>query len=68
MLFENDKLTQSQKTAIDRDIIVNTVGGSTADYSDRTSFEISTEVRKKMQGAAHKGGRRRSCSKHVCQV
>lgn len=54
MLFENDKLTQSQKTAIDRDIIVNTVGGSTADYSDRTSFEISTEVRKKMQGAAHK--------------
>lgn len=54
MLFENDKLTQSQKTAIDRDIIVNTVGGSAADYSDRTSFEISTEVRKKMQGAAHK--------------
>lgn len=53
MLFENDKLTQSQKTAIDRDIIVNTVGGSAADYSDRTSFEISTEVRKKMQGAAH---------------
>lgn len=54
MLFENDKLTQSQKTAIDREIIVNTVGGSAADYSDRTSFEISTEVRKKMQGAAHK--------------
>lgn len=54
MLFENDKLTQSQKTAIDRDIIVNTVGGSAADYSDRTSFEISTEVRKKMQSAAHK--------------
>lgn len=54
MLFENDKLTQSQKTAIDRDIIVNTVGGSAADYSDRISFEISTEVRKKMQGAAHK--------------
>lgn len=54
MLFENDKLTQSQKTAIDRDIIVNTAGGSAADYSDRTSFEISTEVRKKMQGAAHK--------------
>lgn len=54
MLFENDKLTQSQKTAIDRDIIVHTVGGSAADYSDRTSFEISTEVRKKMQGAAHK--------------
>lgn len=54
MLFENDKLTQSQKTAIDRDIIVNTVGGSAADYSDRTSFEISSEVRKKMQGAAHK--------------
>lgn len=53
MLFENDKLTQSQKTAIDRDIIVNTAGGSAADYSDRTSFEISTEVRKKMQGAAH---------------
>ena len=26
--------------SIDRDIIVNTVGGSTADYSDRTSFEI----------------------------
>lgn len=54
MLFENDKLTQSQKTAIDREIIVNTVGGSAADYSNRTSFEISTEVRKKMQGAAHK--------------
>lgn len=54
MLFENDKLTQSQKTAIDRDIIVHTVGGSAADYSDRTSFEISTEVRKAMQGAAHK--------------
>lgn len=54
MLFENDKLTQSQKTAIDRDIIVHTAGGSAADYSDRTSFEISTEVRKKMQGAAHK--------------
>lgn len=54
MLFENDKLTQSQKTAIDREIIVNTVGGSAADYSDRTSFEISTEVRKAMQGAAHK--------------
>ena len=54
MLFENDKLTQSQKTDIDREIIVNTVGGSAADYSDRTSFEISTEVRKKMQGAAHK--------------
>lgn len=54
MLFENDKLTQSQKTAIDSEIIVNTVGGSAADYSDRTSFEISTEVRKKMQGAAHK--------------
>ena len=54
MLFENDKLTQSQKTAIDREIIVNAVGGSAADYSDRTSFEISTEVRKKMQGAAHK--------------
>lgn len=54
MLFENDKLTQSQKTAIDREIIVNTVGSSAADYSDRTSFEISTEVRKKMQGAAHK--------------
>ncbi len=54
MLFENDKLTQSQKTAIDREIIVNTAGGSAADYSDRTSFEISTEVRKAMQGAAHK--------------
>ena len=54
MLFENDKLTQSQKTAIDREIIVNTVGGSAADYSDRISFEISTEVRKNMQGAAHK--------------
>ena len=54
MLFENDKLTESQKTAIDREIIVNTAGGSAADYSDRTSFEISTEVRKKMQGAAHK--------------
>ena len=54
MLFENDKLTQSQKTAIDREIIVNTAGGSAADYSDRISFEISTEVRKKMQGAAHK--------------
>ena len=53
MLFENDKLTESQKTAIDREIIVNTAGGSTADYSDETSFEISTEVRKKMQGAAH---------------
>lgn len=54
MLFENDKLTQSQKTDIDREIIVHTAGGSAADYSDRTSFEISTEVRKKMQGAAHK--------------
>ena len=54
MLFENDKLTQSQKTAIDREIIVNTAGGSAADYSDRISFEISTEVRKNMQGAAHK--------------
>lgn len=54
MLFENDKLTMSQKTAIDRELIVKTEGGSPADYSDRTSFEISTEVRKAMQGAARK--------------
>lgn len=44
------------------------MGGSAADYSDRTSFEISTEVRKKMQGAAHKAADAGLASKHSLQV